>query len=52
MAVLENQVMYVQGVTEDSWKKMLLEILKEYLQEDIYNLDETGCFLEAVPEQG
>ncbi len=34
----------VSGVTIQSWKERLPEILKEYRKEDIYNLDETGCF--------
>ena len=28
------------------------EILRGYRTEDIYNLDETGCFWRALPEKG
>ncbi len=42
----------VSGVTIQSWKERLPEILKEYRKEDIYNLDETGCFWRALPEKG
>ncbi len=38
----------VSGVTIQS----LLEILKEYRKEDIYILDETGCFWRDLPEKG
>ena len=34
----------VSGDSVRSWKERLPEILKGYKKEDIYNLDETGCF--------
>ena len=33
-----------------SWKEWLPEILKGYKKEDIYNLDETGCFWRVLPD--
>lgn len=36
----------VQGETVYSWKERLPEIQ----QENIYNLDETGCFWRALPD--
>ena len=35
-----------------SWKERLTEILKGYKNEDIYNLDESGCFWWALPDSG
>ena len=40
----------VQEQTFMSWKKRLPEILWGYKKEDIYNLDETGCFWRALPD--
>ena len=34
----------VSGATVDSWKERLPDILQGYSAEDIWNLDETGCF--------
>ena len=34
----------VSGETVTSWKERLPEILEGYDKEDVYNLDETGCF--------
>ena len=42
----------VKGYAVDSWKERLPEILKGYQQEDMYNLDETGCFWRALPDKG
>ena len=42
----------VRGNTVDSWKERLPEILNDYEKEDIYNIDETGCFWRAIPDQG
>ena len=35
-----------------SWKERLPEILKGYKNEDIYNLDESGCFWRTQPDSG
>ena len=32
------------------WKALLLELLQGYSSNNIYNLDETGCFWRALPE--
>ena len=42
----------VCGDTVASWKERLPEILNGYAKEDIYNLDETGCFWSALPDKG
>uniref|UniRef100_A0A1X7UT29 HTH CENPB-type domain-containing protein n=1 Tax=Amphimedon queenslandica TaxID=400682 RepID=A0A1X7UT29_AMPQE len=36
----------------DSWKDCLPEILANYKMEDIYNIDETGCFWCSLPDKG
>ena len=36
----------------ESWKERLLELLQGYSSNNIYNLDETGCFWRALPESG
>lgn len=33
------------------WKERLPEILQGYKKEDIWNLDETGCFYKALPKR-
>ena len=42
----------VRGETVTSWKERLPEILEGYTKEDIYNLDETGCFWRALSTCG
>ena len=42
----------VDGATIDSWKERLPELLQGYKKEDIMNLDETGCFWQALPNRG
>lgn len=42
----------VSGATVDSWKERLPHILEGYRTEDIWNLDETGCFWKALPDKG
>ena len=42
----------VSGDCVRSWKERLPEILKGYKKEDIYNLDESGCFWRALPDSG
>ena len=42
----------VSGATVDSWKERLPHILEGYSPEDIWNLDETGCFWRALPDKG
>ena len=41
----------VSGATVDSWKERLPHILKGYSAQDIWNLDETGCFWRALPDK-
>ena len=36
----------------ESWRERLPEILQGYSAENIWNLDETGCFWRAFPEHG
>ena len=42
----------VSGATIISWKERLPEILRGYDEENIFNLDETGCFWVALPSHG
>ena len=42
----------VHGETIDSWKERLPEILEGYAKEDIWNMDETGVFWQALPDRG
>lgn len=42
----------VSGVTVSAWKERLPEILRGYDKKNVYNLDETGCFWKALPQQG
>ena len=42
----------VRGDTVTSWKERLPEFLRGYEKQDIFNLDETGCFWRALPERG
>ena len=42
----------VSGATITSWKERLPEILRGYDEENIFNLDETGCFWRALPSHG
>ena len=38
--------------TAESWKERLPQILEGYKAEDIWNVDETGCFWKALPNKG
>ncbi len=42
----------VQGVTIDSWKERLPELVRGYSKNDIWNMDETGLFFRALPDHG
>ena len=42
----------VRGETVDSWKERLPEIVEGYAKEDIWNMDETGVFWQALPDRG
>ena len=42
----------VRGDTVESWKERLPELLRGFSREDIWNLDETGCFWKALPDRG
>ena len=42
----------VSGVTVESLKERVCELVEGYAAEDIWNLDETGCFWKALPERG
>ncbi len=41
-----------QGVTIDSWKERLPELVRGYSKNDIWNMDETGLFFRALPDHG
>ena len=42
----------VAGTTIDSWKERLPEIVHGYRKKNIWNLDETGLFWQALPDRG
>ena len=42
----------VKGATVDPWKEHIPEVLAGYIAENIWNVDETGCFWKALPEKG
>ena len=42
----------IRGDTVESWKERLPELLRGFSREDIWNLDETGCFWKALPDRG
>ena len=42
----------VQGETVDSWKERVPELLSGYRKEDMWNMDETGNFWRALPDNG
>ncbi len=42
----------VSDLTVESWKERLPELVRGYKAEDIWNLDETGCFWKALPDKG
>ena len=42
----------VSGLTVSSWKERLPEIVKGYEPDDIWNMDESGVFWRALPENG
>ena len=42
----------VSGQTVDSWKEKLPEIVSSYSKEDIWNMDESVVFWQALPENG
>ena len=42
----------VRRETMDSWKERLSEIIECYEKDDIWNMDETGFFWQALPDRG
>ena len=42
----------VSRVAVKLWKERVCELLEGYASEDIWNLDETGCFWKALPDCG
>ena len=42
----------VEGVTVDSWKERLPEIVQGYEKDNIWNMDDTGSFWRALPDKG
>ncbi|XP_065831030.1 tigger transposable element-derived protein 4-like [Oscarella lobularis] len=42
----------VSGETVESWKERLPEIVEGFTAEDIWNIDETGCLWQALPDKG
>ena len=50
--VVSGEAGEVRGETVSSWKEWLPEIINGYNAKDIWNLDETGCYWQALPEKG
>ena len=42
----------VEGATVDSWQECLPEIILGYKKDNIWNMDETGLFWQALPDKG
>ena len=42
----------VRSDTDESWRERLPQILEGYKPEDVWNVDETGCFWKALPDKG
>lgn len=42
----------VSGLTVESWKERLPELLHDFASRDIWNIDETGCFWKTLPDHG
>ena len=42
----------VSDTTVESWKERLPELVRGYRAEDIWNLDENGCFWRSLPDKG
>ena len=42
----------VSLTTTQSWKERLPEIMEGYNENNIFNMDETGCFWKSLPEKG
>ena len=38
--------------TESSWIERLQELTEGYSSENIWNMDESGCFFKALPDAG
>ena len=42
----------VSGSTVSSWKERLPEIVQMYRSEDVWSLDKSGVFWQALPDKG
>lgn len=42
----------VRSDTVESWKEKLPQLVGNYKAQDIWNMDETGCFWRALPDKG
>lgn len=42
----------ISGVTVDSWKERVVELMVGHSANDIWNLDDTGVFWKALPDEG
>ena len=49
---VEGKSGQVHTETVTSWMERSRELCKGYSTEDIWNEDETGCFFQALPEEG
>ena len=50
--VVSGEAGEVRGRTVSPWKERLPEIIDGYDAKDVWNLDETGCYWQALPEKG
>ena len=42
----------VRSDTVESWKEKLPQLVDNYRAQDIWNMDDTGCFWRALPDKG
>ena len=42
----------VSCFTVESWKERVCELIEGYAPQDIWNLDDVGCFWKALPDRG
>ena len=49
---MESLAIFVETLLHESWMERLPELLRGFVREDIWNLDETGCFWKTLPDQG
>ena len=49
---ISGECLSVFETTVESWMERIKEFCKGYDQKDIWNINESGCFLKALPGRG